>query len=103
MWSLDRLPVAEAGKLALTNFMKGQGVTAEGGTVMTLVDEDGNQVLLVQQGSESSDAMEQVVDSSNGQDTTDLHIGEPISSYHLLSACSYSPSVRMQSFWTENS
>ena len=35
----------EAGKLALTNFMKDQGVSGESNTVMTLVDEDGNQVI----------------------------------------------------------
>lgn len=82
----------EAGKLALTNFMKEQGVPSDPGTVMTLVDEDGNQVVLVQQGTPSTEpnnAATSTASAANAEVTTsnskidgntaptraDLHIG----------------------------
>ena len=44
----------EAGKLALTNFIKDQGAV-EHNTVVTLVDEQGNQMLVVQRDPQSTD------------------------------------------------
>lgn len=70
--------------MALTNFIKDQGVTGDNNTVMTLVDEDGNQVLLVQQGGDATVTDTGEVTTTEEGDTTtieatansqDLHIG----------------------------
>ncbi|XP_067938868.1 GA-binding protein subunit beta-2-like isoform X2 [Watersipora subatra] len=59
--------LTEAGKLALTNFIKDQGVTGDNNTVMTLVDEDGNQVLLVQQPGDPGGAGDATVSDMEGE------------------------------------